>query len=79
MGWLVPFSSLTPEQQGAALMPIDGHRAIVGGPGSGKTLVLLHRFAYLFQRNGAKFDACRMFVFTTTLKDFIRAALPDAG
>jgi superfamily I DNA/RNA helicase len=77
VGWLVPFSSLTPEQQNAALMPTDNHRAIVGGPGSGKTLVLLHRFAYLFQRSGAKADACRMFVFTTTLKDFIRAALPD--
>lgn len=79
MGWLVPFSSLTPEQQSAALMPTEGHRVIVGGPGSGKTLILLHRLAYLFQRNGAKADACRMFVFTTTLKDFIKAALPDTG
>jgi len=79
MGWLVPFSSLTPEQQNATLMPTEGHRVLVGGPGSGKTLVLLHRFAYLFQRNGSKTDSCRMFVFTTTLKDFIKAALPDAG
>ncbi|KAB2876387.1 MAG: AAA family ATPase [Burkholderiaceae bacterium] len=79
MGWLVPFSSLTPEQQSAAMKPIDGHVAIVGGPGSGKTLVLIHRFSYLFQRSGSRPGAGRLFVFTTTLKDFIRAALPDAG
>jgi len=79
MGWLVPFSSLTPEQQAAAMKPTDGPVAIVGGPGSGKTLVLIHRFSYLFQRSGSNPSTGRLFVFTTTLKDFIRAALPDAG
>jgi len=79
VGWLIPFSSLTPEQQGAAMMPTDRHRVITGGPGSGKTLVLLHRFGYLFQRGGGRPDSGRLLVFTTTLKDFVRAALPDTG
>lgn len=79
MGWLIPFSTLTPEQQNAAMMPTDRHRVITGGPGSGKTLVLLHRFGYLFQRGGGRPEIGRLFVFTTTLKDFVKAALPDAG
>lgn len=79
MGWLIPFSTLTPEQQSAAMMPTDRHRVITGGPGSGKTLVLLHRFGYLFQRGGGRTDIGRLFVFTTTLKDFVKAALPDTG
>ena len=79
MGLLIPFSTLTPEQQSAAMMPTDRHRVITGGPGSGKTLVLLHRFGYLFQRGGGRPDIGRLFVFTTTLKDFVKAALPDAG
>jgi len=77
MGWLVPYSSLTPAQQQAAMLPLDGHRVILGGPGAGKTLVLLHRFSYLFQSHGCDPVAGKLFVFTTTLKDFIRAALPD--
>ena len=79
MGWLIPFSTLTPEQQSAAMMPTDRHRVITGGPGSGKTLVLLHRFGYLFQRSGGRPESGRLFVFTTTLKDFVKAALPDTG
>lgn len=77
MGWLVPYSSLTPEQQQAVMLPLDGHRVILGGPGAGKTLVLLHRFSYLFQSHGSAPEAGKLFVFTTTLKDFIRSALAD--
>ena len=77
MGWLVPYSSLTPEQQQAVMLPLEGHRVILGGPGSGKTLVLLHRFSYLFQTKGSHPEAGKLFVFTTTLKDFIRSALAD--
>ena len=77
MGWLVPYSSLTPEQQQAVMLPLEGHRVIVGGPGAGKTLVLLHRFSYLFQLHGSDPAVGKLFVFTTTLKDFIRSALTE--
>jgi superfamily I DNA/RNA helicase len=53
MAWLIPFSSLTPAQQDAVQMDTRSHKAIVGGPGAGKTLVLLHRLNLLFHRAGS--------------------------
>jgi len=73
MAWLVPFSNLTPAQQDAVQMDTRSHKAIIGGPGAGKTLVLLHRLNLLFHRAGGKPDAVRLFVYTNTLKEFIRA------
>jgi len=54
-------------------MDTRSHKAIVGGPGAGKTLVLLHRLNLLFHRAGKNPDAVRLFVYTNTLKEFIRA------
>ena len=71
MAWLIPFSSLTPAQQDAVQMDTRSHKAIIGGPGAGKTLVLLHRLNLLFQRSGKNQDAVRLFVYTNTLKQFI--------
>lgn len=73
MAWLIPFANLTPAQQDAAQMDTRGHKAIIGGPGAGKTLVLLHRLNLLYHRAGGKPDAVRLFVYTNTLKEFIRA------
>jgi superfamily I DNA/RNA helicase len=73
MAWLIPFSSLTPAQQDAVQMDTRSHKAIIGGPGAGKTLVLLHRLNLLFHRSGKNQDAVRMFVYTNTLKQFIQA------
>lgn len=73
MAWLIPFSSLTPAQQDAVQMDTRSHKAIVGGPGAGKTLVLLHRLNLLFHRAGKNRDAVRLFVYTNTLKQFIQA------
>ncbi len=73
MAWLIPFSSLTPAQQDAVQMDTRTHKAIVGGPGAGKTLVLLHRLNLLFHRAGKNSDAVRLFVYTNTLKQFIQA------
>ncbi len=72
MSWLVPFSSLTPSQQDAVQMDTRAHKAIVGGPGAGKTLVLLHRLNFLFQRCGKNPDSVRLFVYTNSLQQFIR-------
>ena len=73
MAWLIPFSNLTPAQQDAVQMDTRTHKAIIGGPGAGKTLVLLHRLNLLFHRAGGKPGAVRLFVYTNTLKEFIRA------
>lgn len=73
MAWLIPFANLTPAQQDAVQMDTRTHKAIIGGPGAGKTLVLLHRLNLLFHRAGGKPGAVRLFVYTNTLKEFIRA------
>lgn len=73
MAWLIPFSNLTPAQQDAVQMDTRAHKAIIGGPGAGKTLVLLHRLNLLYHRAGRKADAVHLFVYTNTLKEFIRA------
>ena len=73
MAWLIPFSNLTPAQQDAVQMDTRSHKAIIGGPGAGKTLVLLHRLNVLYHRAGGNAAAVRLFVYTNTLKEFIRA------
>jgi superfamily I DNA/RNA helicase len=73
MDWLIPFSSLSAAQQDAVEMDTRTHKAIVGGPGAGKTLVLLHRLNLLFHRAGKNSDAVRLFIYTNTLKQFIQA------
>ncbi|MGE3845188.1 MAG: UvrD-helicase domain-containing protein [Vicinamibacterales bacterium] len=77
MSWLVPPSELTPEQQRAVQLSPFEHRAIVGGPGSGKTQVLLHRARYLCDSQGVNPERFRIFVFTNVLKAYIRSALRD--
>lgn len=47
--WLVPPSDLTTEQIRAIELPTDEHKVVMGGPGSGKTMVLLHRARHLAQ------------------------------
>lgn len=73
MAWLIPFSNLTPAQQDAVQMDTRSHKAIIGGPGAGKTLVLLHRLNLLYHRACENPNAVRLFVYTNTLKEFIRA------
>lgn len=77
MSWLIPRSELTPEQIRAIEFPPTEHRAILGGPGSGKTQVLLHRARHLCDRFGVGPDRFRIFVYTTVLKDYIKSALRD--
>ena len=75
MSWLIPHDQLTAEQIRAVELPPNEHRLVIGGPGSGKTQVLLHRAAYLRDRGRTSPDRFHIFVFTNTLKTYIRAAL----
>jgi|688.fasta_scaffold70831_4 superfamily I DNA/RNA helicase len=74
MSWLVPFSSLTPEQQDAVSLDDKHHKAIIGGPGAGKSMVLLYRFDYLYNLYNKEVDSIHFFVYTTSLKDFIKSS-----
>jgi superfamily I DNA/RNA helicase len=75
MTWLVPREELLPDQLRAVELSPSEHRLIVGPPGSGKSLVLLHRAAWLRAEFNAKPERFRIFVFTKSLKAYIRSAL----
>jgi superfamily I DNA/RNA helicase len=78
-GWLVPRSDLTAEQVRAVEMPADRHRVLSGGPGSGKTLVLLHRARHLADSLRVPHGRFLVLVYTNALTAFLRAALADLG
>lgn len=77
MSWLIPPSELTPDQQRAVQLSPTEHRAIIGGPGSGKTQILLHRARYLCDSLKVAPDKFRILVYTNVLKDYIKTALRD--
>jgi superfamily I DNA/RNA helicase len=74
-GWLVPRSDLTPEQLRAIELPPTEHRVVIGGPGSGKTQLLLHRARHLLDRLGTSPSRYRILVFTNVLKAYIASGL----
>ncbi len=78
-GWLVPRGDLTPEQLRAVELPADRHRVLSGGPGSGKTLVLLHRARHLADTLRVRDGRFLVLVYTNALTAFLRAALADLG
>lgn len=79
MTWLVPYADLTMDQMRAVDASADTHRLIVGAPGSGKTLALLHRTARLRERYHVPEGRYRLLVFTNVLKQYIRAGAADLG
>lgn len=76
--WLVPLGDLTEDQLMAVQASTDRHRVIVGGPGSGKTLVLVHR-AHQLVLSGVSRDRIKVLVFTNVLKEYLREGLADLG
>lgn len=77
MSWLVPRRGLTAEQGRAVEMSPKQHRLVLGSPGSGKTIVLVHRARHLIDAYKVPPEQCRLIVYTNALKDYIRAALHD--
>ena len=73
--WLIPRQDLSIEQLRAVEAPADQHQLFVGGPGSGKTQVLLHRADYLRRTLGIAHERIQIFVYTRVLKDYLRSAL----
>lgn len=74
--WLIPRSELTPEQLRAVELSPGEHRVILGGPGSGKTQILLHRARFLADHFRAGPERFRVFVYTKVLRHYIESALP---
>jgi len=77
MSWLVPPNELTPEQQRAVQLDPRENRAVVGGPGSGKTQILLHRARHLCDKLNVSNDRFLIIVYTNVLKDYIKSTLQD--
>lgn len=74
----VPFEDLTTEQQQFARLPTARHVAAIGAPGSGKTLVLLHRALQLIDRGIAP-ERVLIVTYTNALEDYIAAGLHEFG
>lgn len=79
MDWLVPRNELTHHQLGIVDLPVQRHVVVLGPPGSGKTLALLHRAKYLIDSHEGTPDDYRIFVYTNVLKDYIRSAAELLG
>jgi superfamily I DNA/RNA helicase len=73
--WFVPRQDLSQDQSRAVELDPREHRLILGAPGSGKTIVLLHRARHLIESQSIAPKRLRIFVFTNTLKDYIRSAV----
>ena len=76
MTWLPPPDRLTPTQTACVEAPNDQPLVLRGGPGSGKTVVLLHRARRLGLATGRP-ERVATLVYTNILRDFIRSATDE--
>lgn len=76
MTWLPPPDRLTPAQTACVEASTDKPLVLRGGPGSGKTVVLLHRARWLGLATGRP-DRVATLVYTNVLRDFIRSATEE--
>ena len=77
MSWLVPRNELTAAQRSAVESNPLAHQLVLGSPGSGKTIVALHRARHLIDMFRCDASRCRLFVYTTVLQKYIEAGLRD--
>jgi hypothetical protein len=73
----ISVSDITPDQQRAIRLGVDSHSVVVGGPGSGKTQVLLYRAARLLERSEGDDARLQLFVPSAVLKRYLFGALHE--
>src|SRR5882757_155822 len=74
-------ATIQQEQDQAIRGPADGATLITGGPGTGKTVVALHRAAYLLYSNRRRFEAGGVLVIgpSAAFMHYIERVLPSLG
>ena len=75
--WLVPIEDLSADQAAAVAQDTSRNRIVVGGPGSGKTLVLAHRAQSMVEQRKLSRDRVRLLVYTNVLSAYISEGLAD--
>jgi superfamily I DNA/RNA helicase len=65
---VVPFAQLTEDQQNVVQAPITSSRIVMGGPGSGKSLVLVHRANFAVTTKKIKPNKTLLVTYTKRLK-----------
>ena len=78
MTWLPPLDRLTQAQSASVTAETNRPLILRGGPGSGKTVVLLHRARQLGLASGQP-SKIALLVYTNVLRDFIRSATHELG
>ena len=76
--WLVPLEALTEDQLTAVQRTRQGNQVIIGGPGSGKTLVLIHR-AHRHISDGVPLDRIKVLVYTKVLVEYLKSSVQELG
>ncbi|QAY71613.1 UvrD-helicase domain-containing protein [Xylanimonas protaetiae] len=76
---VVPIEDLTAAQQAFVFLPADRHAVAVGAPGSGKSLVLVHRAKHLIENLGLDPQRVRIVTYTNMLEHYIAAGLKEVG
>lgn len=76
--WLVPLEALTEDQLTAVQRTRQGNQVIIGGPGSGKTLVLIHR-AHRHISDGVDSERIKVLVYTNVLVDYLKSSVAELG
>ena len=74
-------ATIQAEQDEAIRAPHQGFTMISGGPGTGKTVVALHRAAYLLYSNRRRFESGGVLVVgpSRTFMNYIERVLPSLG
>jgi len=76
--WLVPLEALTDDQLTAVQRTRQSNQVILGGPGSGKTLVLIHR-AHRHISDGVPLDRIKVLVYTKVLVEYLQSSVQELG